>query len=62
MYSSSSGTGLSRVRRRVIRGYFHGIGFPHRSVFVGLLYQFTGANGEELMNCKRIIYDLFVEI
>ena len=34
MYSSSSGAGLSRVHRRVIRGYFHGIGFPHRSVFV----------------------------
>ena len=29
---------LSRVRRRVIREILHGIGFPHVTCFVSLLY------------------------
>ena len=28
---------LSRVRRRVIREYFHGIGFPHQDLPYGLI-------------------------
>jgi hypothetical protein len=60
MCSSSSEAGLSRVHRRVIRGYFHGIGFPHRFVFVSLVYQNFPANGEELMNRAGNIYVYFV--
>lgn len=56
MYSSSSEAGLSRVRRRVIRRYFHGIGFPHRFVFVLTVYQIPMTNGEELMNRLVIFY------
>lgn len=55
-------TGVSRVHRRVIRRYFHGIGFPHLFVFVAVLYHIPKAKGEEMMNKQgKISYD-FVDI
>jgi hypothetical protein len=42
--SSSSEAGLSRVSRRVIRGYFHGIGFPHRLLLC--TYSIADSGGE----------------
>ena len=54
--SSSSEAGLSRVRRRVIRRYFHGIGFPHHIRSVPLVYQKTVAIDEETLNRPKRKY------
>ena len=48
--SSSLGKGLSRVRRRVIRRYFRGIGFLHPIRLVGILYHIPMAIDEESLN------------
>ena len=56
MFSSSSEDRMSRVHRRVIRRYFHGIGFPYVLVFVHLVYQMFPANGEESMNGLEMNY------
>ena len=62
MYFSSSGPGVSRVRRRDIRGYFHGIGFPHLFLLALVLYHIPKAKGKELMNNQGIISYTFVDI
>jgi hypothetical protein len=62
MYSSSSESGLSQVHRRVICGYFHSIGFPHRLVFVLIVYHIPKANGEEFMNSPLHFSDVLWNI
>ena len=49
-------SGVSQVRRRVIREYFRGIGFLHRLRFVFTVYHILAAIGEEILNVRRIFY------